>query len=142
MGVREVVSTWAFLNAKPRKMVSYDLYTSTHINEPLRLAKESGIDFSFVEANVLEVDIEKTDLLFIDTAHQYEQLKNELSKHSGKVKKYIILHDTTLFAHTDESTGNVGGLVKALDEFLEENSNWQRKEVFTNNNGLTVLERV
>ncbi len=34
------------------------------------------------------------------------------------------------------------GLKPAIDEFLENNSNWKIKEVFTNNNGLTVLEKV
>jgi len=34
------------------------------------------------------------------------------------------------------------GLKPAIDEFLQQNSHWKVKEVFTNNNGLTILERV
>jgi hypothetical protein len=33
------------------------------------------------------------------------------------------------------------GLIPAIEEFLQENSNWCVKETYTNNNGLTVLAR-
>ena len=33
------------------------------------------------------------------------------------------------------------GLQKAITEFLEANPAWQVKEVYTNNNGLTILKR-
>ena len=34
------------------------------------------------------------------------------------------------------------GLKKAIQDFLASNSEWKLKEEFTNNNGLTVLERI
>ena len=34
------------------------------------------------------------------------------------------------------------GLMPAVNEFLEKNKNWRIKERFTNNNGLTVLEKI
>jgi hypothetical protein len=34
------------------------------------------------------------------------------------------------------------GLQKAINEFLFVNREWRQKEVFENNNGLTVLERI
>ena len=34
------------------------------------------------------------------------------------------------------------GLWPAVTEFLENNSNWKIKERFTNNNGLTILEKI
>jgi hypothetical protein len=67
MGVREVVSTWAFLHAKPSRLVSYDLFTSSNISLAKQAAKEIEVDFTFIQANVLDVVIEETDLLFIDT---------------------------------------------------------------------------
>ena len=33
------------------------------------------------------------------------------------------------------------GLMPAITEFLDTNTNWKLKERFTNNNGLTILER-
>ena len=46
MGVREVVSTWAFLHAKPSRLVSYDLFTSSNISLAKQAAKEIEVDFS------------------------------------------------------------------------------------------------
>ena len=34
------------------------------------------------------------------------------------------------------------GLWPAISEFLEANQDWKLKERYTNNNGLTILERV
>ena len=95
------------------------------------------------------VEIEETDLLFIDTLHRYGQLKIELEKHASKCKKYIILHDTTLFAFEDEGIDYIKtnldnskiGLWPAVEEFLQKNQNWYIVEKRSNNNGLTVLGR-
>jgi hypothetical protein len=51
--------------------------------------------------------------------------------HAHKVRKYLIFHDTNL----------VKDLNRAISEFIEANKEWKIKEVLTNNNGLTVLER-
>ena len=64
------------------------------------------------------------------------------------------MHDTTTFGTIDEPiyqpsckllniNSEKQGLVSALEEFMisEEGKNWTIKEVFTNNNGLTVIER-
>jgi hypothetical protein len=153
MGVRGIVSTWALLAAKPKKIVCYDV-SNLNVSEPKKTAEENGIEFIFINADVLTVSIEKTDLLFIDTLHRYLQLKKELETHASNVNKYIIMHDTTTFGTIDEPiyqpscklTGinsEKQGLVPALEEFLEseEGKNWTIKEVFTNNNGLTIIER-
>lgn len=136
-GVRWMVSTWALLAGYPKHMISYD------INKPpnnLDEIYDKVPNFKFIQANVLDIEIEETDLLFIDTLHVYEQLKQEFNLHSNKAKKYIILHDTTTFSKNGEGGGV--GLEPAISEFLETNHNWKIKEVFHNNNGLTILERV
>jgi hypothetical protein len=86
------------------------------------------------------VEIEGTDLLLIDTWHVYEQLKQELRLHGGKVRKYIVLHDTTTFAEYGETPGH-RGLWSAVEEFLAQGTFWL-KQRRANNNGLTILERV
>lgn len=147
MGVREVVSTWAFLAANPDKMVSYDLSTSQNISAALELAGKAGIEYSFIQQNVIEegFEIEDTDLLFIDTWHRYDQLKKELSKHGNKARKYIALHDTESFGYKDEEETDFKkqpqGLVLAIEEFLEENPHWSICEKILINNGLTILKR-
>ena len=34
------------------------------------------------------------------------------------------------------------GLTPAITEFLNNNKNWKQKKIFTNNNGLTILEKI
>jgi len=150
-GVRKIVSTWAFLYGCPKKMVSMDLVNpSVHgqnIDEVYKLAKENGIDYKFVEGSTLENDIEETDLLFIDTYHEYHQLKNELIKHGNKAKKYLVFHDTELFGkygqdfETDALNTKLGGLNQAIDEFIVENPHWIKKFTYPFSSGLTILER-
>jgi len=142
MGVRGVVSTWSFLDAHPKRLVSIDI-VDVAIGEARRLATDAGVSFTFIQADTGSPNlvIEETDLLFIDTWHVYEHLTKELALHSDRVKKYIIMHDTTIFGEKGESEGHVG-LWPAVEEFIARNKNWTIKERYTNNNGLTVLERV
>jgi hypothetical protein len=155
MGVRWVSSTWPLLYSKPKKMISYDIVKNPNINEVIELSKEYGIDYQFIESDVLKIEIEPTELLFIDTLHTYNQLMSELLLHSDKVSKYIILHDTVSFGEKDEMVYDHAsdavktmkkekeGLKNALNDFLEteKGKNWKVKEVFTNNNGLSVISR-
>jgi hypothetical protein len=156
-GVRWVVSTFAFIFAHPEKLTSIDLFHPSHFGTSANnridfienYAKNYGINFKFVIGDSSSVEIEETDLLFIDTLHRYGQLKIELEKHASKCKKYIILHDTTLFAFEDEGIDYIKtnldnskmGLWPAVEEFLQKNQNWYIVEKRSNNNGLTVLGR-
>lgn len=151
MGVRYIVSTWAFLSGRPKKLISIDIHHPSYFGADLSVVenavKETDIDFSFIEGNTLEMQIEKTDLLFIDTLHRYGQLSQELKLHSKNVNRYIILHDTTTFSLKDEvhpeypSQPGKSGLKLAISEFLEKNKDWKMVEEYRNNNGLTILER-
>lgn len=156
MGVRFACSTWAFLEARPEKLNCYDInYEFFRPSEYLlnKMSELYNVEFEFITADSLKTDIENTDLLFIDTLHRYEQLIGELNKHHKNINKYIILHDTTLFEHRDEelyehasdivknTNSDKKGLSVAISDFLSNNKNWQVKEVYTNCNGLTILER-
>jgi hypothetical protein len=142
MGVRWVVSTYALLMGKPKKMISYDI---NGINwESISEMVKTDTSFEFRVANTLDLEIEETDLLFIDTLHNYNQLSGELKLHGNKSRKYIIMHDTTLFEWIGESyNGKVDevGLWPAITEFLEQNPHWAILERYENNNGLTILKR-
>jgi hypothetical protein len=156
MGVRAITSTWAFLGAAPKRLISYDIENPSKwgadINMVYDVAKQYGLNYEFRKENVLKLDIEETDLLFLDTWHAYCQLKAELDTHSSKAKKYIIMHDTTSYEFRDESltsenawdgappTGK--GLWAAVTEFLESTDEWVLHKRYTNNNGLTILKRV
>ena len=156
MGVRGITSTWAFLMGQPKKMISIDFqspeFFGGDINEVYRICNDLGIEYNFRLENTLECDIEECDLLFIDTWHDFLQLKSELYRHHSKVNKYIILHDTNSFGFRDEdlySEYDMGrkesnlpkGLIASVDEFLFHNREWFIYERFANNNGITILKR-
>lgn len=138
MGTRRGLSTIALLFARPNRLVCYDTVRYPQVDELQELA--NGTDFSFHQADVLNVDIEPTDLLFIDTIHVYDQLRQELDRHGDKARKYIILHDTTTYADQGELEGSKG-IWSAVEEFLSLGT-FRIKQHFTNNNGLTVLQRL
>ena len=134
-GVRTGVSTWAWLASRAKIIRCFDIENINHnLKYHYESAEETKKDFTFTCVSTIadKLEIEQTDLLFIDTAHTYEQCSKELKMHSHKVNKYLMFHDTTLCPPLNQ----------AIDEFLKENLNWKIKEVFTNNNGLTILERV
>jgi hypothetical protein len=156
MGVRGIFSTWGWLACAPKKLTCYDIHDPSKwggdIQSVYDTAVAYGLNFEFKIADVLKVEIEETDLLFIDTWHAYDQLKQELKLHSNKVKKYICFHDTTSYEFVDESKGHENtwegqssgkGIWPAIEEFLDENKDtWILKERFKNNNGFTIIERI
>ena len=83
MGCRGICSTWGWLACAPENgFISYDLYDPSRWGGDIQSVRDTaesyGIKFDFVEADVLKIDIEPTDLLFIDTWHCYDQLVAEL----------------------------------------------------------------
>lgn len=145
MGVRYVVSTYAFMMGKPKRLISYDILPVENFGinrmDLKKLAHDNGVFFDFYVGDTTKIEIEDTDLLFIDTWHVYQQLIVELRLHGNKSKKYIIMHDTTKFGEMGEC-GEGEGLMKAVHEFIESNPHWVIYEKFENNNGLTILKRV
>lgn len=156
MGVRSGLSTVALLMGSPKKMISYDITDVAFKikNDLIKECNNKNIDYIFEIGDTLKIDIEKTDLLFIDTLHTYNQLLYELNKHSKNVNNYIILHDTTTFGYKDEiiynhasdiiknNKTNKSGLFNAILDFLKDNKNWEILEKYENNNGLTILKKM
>jgi hypothetical protein len=146
LGVRTIVSTWAFLSGFPKKLVSVDYknpsdYKSLDLPIVEEVSKEKNIEFQFILSDSRTVDIPQCDLLFIDTLHTYGQIKKELELHSSKVNKYIIFHDTETFKIKGEINNELG-IGPAIEEFLNQNTNWKIHEVYENNNGLTIIKKI
>jgi dGTP triphosphohydrolase len=153
MGVRWGSSTIAFLAGNSSKLISYDIQITNEINEIINLSKTIETDFIFNKQDTLSIDIETTDVLFIDTLHTYNQLYSELIKHSEKVKYHILLHDTVSFREKDEVLYNHAsviiknmknskkGLYQAVTDFITINNDWYIEKEYKNNNGLMVLSR-
>ena len=163
MGVRSGVSTRGWLHGLPSgsDLVCYDLSPLDGLVPLVSEAAAKGVDMRLICANVLHVNIEPTDILFIDTFHVYGQLKRELARHAHHAKHLIVLHDTTVdgdageflrcpFAFPPTVSLETGipeeeltkGLWPAVIEFLNENvTEWELYERRANNNGLTTLRR-
>jgi hypothetical protein len=141
MGVSTANSTYGLLMGKPKKMISYDIEKKSEVEYIENLTNSNNINFTFICKDVLTVEIEETDLLFIDTKHTYTQLSQELKLHAGKVKKYLLFHDTVSFGEKGEHDQDKG-LIPAIEEFLQDNTDWNLIEKFENNNGFTVLEKI
>lgn len=169
MGVRSIVSTWAFLkglvestsDASSKKLYCVDIEDIPRIGRVKEVAKTAGISLTFIHGDSAKITLPtEVDLLFIDTWHIYGHLKREFKQHHHKVKKYIILHDTTVDEYLGESL-RLGsdlnkqakesgypiheiarGLWPAVEEFLAEHREWTLHVRYVNCNGLTVLKRI
>jgi hypothetical protein len=163
MGVRDIVSTWAFLHALERggSLYCVDIEDIPSISKVVNLGETLGVKVTFLREDSAKVNLpEEVDLLFIDTWHVYGHLKRELNKHNSRIRKYIIMHDTTVDGLVGESVRmgyNIekqlessgytideitSGLWPAIEEFLKDHPEWKLRERYTNCNGLTILERV
>jgi len=139
LGVGWAQSTRAFLRHDV-ELHSYEYSPQPGIIDFFIDAKKSGRDVTLHIDDTRKVEIDPTDLLFVDSLHVYEQVKTELELHADKTKKYIVFHDTTLFADRGEFCGK--GIWPAIQEFMDSHSEWELVERRTNNNGLTILKRV
>jgi hypothetical protein len=166
MGVAVVCSTWAFLAANPKRLVSIDIDPNCPV-QPIREAAERiGVDFEFVVGDtnhgvtknlnpenpysskgvhdqgddIPYYDCEPTDLLFLDTYHHHDGLKREFELHADKSRKYIILHDTVSFGTKGEGN-DTKGLQPAINEFLANNTQWIKDWEDLEWPGLIILKR-
>ena len=132
-GVYTGLSTTAFLLGNPKKLRSYDITDENlSILDDLNAhAKKENIDFQFILGDSLKINIDPVDLLFIDTVHKKKHTEAELFRHSDKVKKFIILHDTSAWP----------GVFEAAVDFLIKNKNWFIFEHCNKNSGLLVLKK-
>ena len=144
-GVRHGNSTAALLFGRPSFLVCYDRAPTAAVHNLTRAAQESGVHLSFFWDDVLSVDIEPTDFLFIDTVHTYEQTSAELRRHANRVRRFIAFHDTSTFGDQGEKASPEipapPGIWPAIAEFLRQNRVWDILFYYTNNNGLTVIKR-
>lgn len=129
-GVRGCVSLFAFLASKAARIVAVDILD----------VWVPGVEkLNFICADDLTIDIEETDMLFVDTRHCADQLRQELARHAGKVKHYLAMHDTFIFGRNGDDGKE--GLLVAIEEFITANPEWRQVYHTDANNGLTILEK-
>jgi predicted O-methyltransferase YrrM len=145
-------STTAFLMAQPKRLLSIDVVKSDGLDDLLELAHLYQMDgdsqeyivgktnWTFRIADSRTCTIPKVDLLFIDSAHYYLQMRDELARHHEQVRRWIILHDT--FSYGIIGEGDQVGIVPAIGEFLVAHREWEEEVHYAHCNGLQVLRRV
>lgn len=143
-GIRTAVSTTALLAAQPDTLISYDIGLQLSYLQELDRVK-GRTNFQYRKGDTREIDIEPTNLLFIDTHHSYAQLSEELARHAGKVTTYLVFHDTWHFRFIDEDGPNVltrlHGLWPPIQEMLDRERCWEIVFELNSGFGLTVLKR-
>lgn len=164
IGLGLVISTWAILEGLSENFSSERHYIGIDIAQPpednlalaQKFATERGIDFTFQRGNDLYIDIESTDLLFIDSMHTYCHLSYELDTFSPKVRKYIAMHDTSepwgdrddieylgdYSEYPPEYSRTKRGLWQAVEDFLVRHPEWELQERHLNCHGFTILRRI
>lgn len=110
--------------------------------DPLQdvLSRVGKLDLKSGDSDSID-EIDETDMLYIDTKHEANQLVRELDKFAGSVRKYIVLRGTAQFGETSES-GNGPGLLPALRKFLTENPEWSVVRHDLNQYGMTIVSKV
>jgi hypothetical protein len=141
-GVRTGNSTVALLaglaaHEQPAKLISYDINPHQIPRVPVIPPQ---LTWDFRRADTSQVEIEPTDLLFIDSRHTNQQLAAEL-KQAPRVRHFLAFHDTVTFGSRGED--GLLGLSAALWAFLstEEGRHWTVRSHNPENNGFLVLSR-
>jgi len=164
IGLRSMVSTWGVLQGLAESSSKTKIYLGIDLFSPApeklwmakKLAEGNQIQFNFVEENSMHAEIKNADLLFIDSLHTYAHLSYELERYSGKINKYIAMHDTSEpWGDTDDSQyfGNYSEYPKGIDrskrglwlavvDFLSRHPEWKLEARHLNNHGFTILKRV
>ena len=117
------------------------VYTSepSPIHERLA-AVANGTDYGWKNVDWLTLDdVEETDLLVIHSIHQADRLYAELSKFAPRVRRWILLRSTGLYAENGEGGGPV--LLPAMRTFMRENPEWSVIEHNMVDCGYTILGR-
>lgn len=139
-GVSKGLSSRAFLVSNAAAIKMFDLVLDHTVAELVQFSIAHGRQVLYQSADTTKLEPQHTDLLFIDTLHNYVQLQSELARHGALVDKFIVLHDTQTFGTIDE-THNGPGLIPAMLEWLAINPSWRVVYHTSLNNGLTVLGR-
>lgn len=154
MGVRRCGTTWGFFCAQPRKLVLIDRDYTPRIELVKEIGAALGMIIEYHQSDTQAIEIEETDLLFIDTDHRYAACTEELRLHADKVRKYLAFHDTSgKYAEWEdwpvdhESRGQYRGDITkygmraAIRDFLAAHPEWKFHSEYTDSNGLMILER-
>lgn len=134
-------STIAFAAAQPETLWSYSTEVDAAAHKAHALYLRAGGKLFHRAATIESVPaIDETDLLFLDTRHTYQRVKQELETFGPRSRRFIVLHDTQIYGERGEDGGQ--GILKAVTEFLAARPEWAVIYHTRHQHGLTVLSCV
>lgn len=148
IGAQPIVSTWGILQGLSEseqnnlKYIGIDpqLPPPSCLNSVKQIATDNGIDFTFWRANYLEIEIEPTDLLVIESWLTYNLLKSEFEHFASNVKKYIVIlgrYESAPLPYKKTKNGEA----PFIGEFLKRHPEWRIDQEYSLSDGMTVFER-
>jgi len=97
-------------------------------------------DLVYEKSEILEKEIEITDLLYISSATSFYILNKALNKYHNNVNKYIVIYNTHKYAIKGKYN-NDPGLLPAIIKFIMFHNNWKICFYDICNDGITILEK-
>ena len=137
LGTGEGRAALAFLTAQPDRLVCVDI--QAHPRWEILENLKGRAQVIFQAQSSLTVDLEETDLLFLDTWLVAQQLRAELSLHAQKARRYLVIHGTETFAEQGQTEGHEG--LKSVVEDLIQQGDFEVLRQDSEGLGLTVLKR-
>jgi hypothetical protein len=140
-GTRTARSTSALLSGCVGEVVSYDIQRTQEVD--FLLSIDLPCEWLFVLASTIDpsVEIEETELLFVDTLHTRDHVVEELRLHGHKSSRYIIFHDTESQGEWSVDEPGALGINHAIRQYIQENPCWKKIFETPINNGLLIIER-
>lgn len=125
LGVRRCFSAYAWLLGQPKKFVGVDISRWPEWDQLEKDVEGTDIELELIVANDIEVELEETDLLFIDSLHTYDHVTKQLELHADKAKKYIVFHDALDFDGKPAQVHLDLGVYNAIMDFLDKTEEWK-----------------
>ena len=143
LGVRTGCSSIAFLAGRPNALTSIDIDWSQL--DPQVIAAAELAELKWDRWNMSSLipgswsGFTKFDILFIDTLHTADQIREELRIHAPHADR-IVIHDTAAnWTKGENGQPGIGGPILDLIEPVD--SVWSVEKEYGNNNGLMILRR-
>ena len=154
LGCRKGCSATALILGARSLAVSYDITETPQARDLQRMA---GKRWSYRIEDTRTADVPACDMLFVDSLHTYAQVDAELKAHAGKVRRWLLFHDTMTFGSVgaDVETGKHSwtprpnesvpmehmGIRPAIDALLIRDPAWRIIDHKLYGHGLLILER-
>jgi cephalosporin hydroxylase len=137
IGVNYGKSGKAWLMCNPKKLIGIDI--SSKFEKYVReFVSCTDTEYTYITANSLDLDIEQTDLLYLDGDHSHYHVLAELRKFAPKVNKFLMGDDIG----AEGRPGPTGYHVeRAFRDFLNENDEWEFEYKTMIGTGMIVLKR-